>query len=33
MDSAGNGSLLFERRIVILEDNDIEYLGDAAPSR
>lgn len=28
MDSEGNGSLLFERRIVILEDNDIEYFGD-----
>ena len=33
MDSAGNGSLLFERRIVILEDNDIEYFGGVAPSR
>lgn len=31
MDSAGNGNLLFERKIVHMEDNDIEYFGRSAP--
>jgi len=32
MDEAGNGSLLFERRIIIMEDNDVEYFGHVAPA-
>ncbi len=31
MDAAGNGNLLFERRIIQLADHDIEYFGYAAP--
>ena len=31
IDAAGNGNLLFERRIIQLVDHDIEYFGFAAP--
>ena len=31
MDDAGNGNLLFERKIVLMEDHDIGYFGHVAP--
>jgi len=33
MDADGNGSLLFERKIVHMEDNNIEYYGYVEPAR
>jgi hypothetical protein len=31
LDAAGNGNLLFERKIVLMEDHDVEYFGYAEP--